>query len=132
MKKVAPPSWRRRQITHRVDGWVIDRYDEDQIALRIAEVLMPTPQPAAIASPTSRKLRMIAPHNVMKRTQNSSRKIARVLKHADVAHPTAELRHVLPLRGAWQVERGQLIPSRTPLEPDDDDRRPGGRRPATR
>jgi hypothetical protein len=34
-----PPGWRPHQITHRVDGWVIDPDDEDRIPARVAEMI---------------------------------------------------------------------------------------------
>ena len=37
--KAGPPGWRPHQITHRVDGGVIDPDDEDRIPARVAEMI---------------------------------------------------------------------------------------------
>jgi hypothetical protein len=35
----APPGWNPHQITHRVDGWIVDPADEDRIPAAVAEMI---------------------------------------------------------------------------------------------
>jgi hypothetical protein len=37
--KSGPPGWQPHQITHRIDGWVIDPDDEDRIPAAVAEMI---------------------------------------------------------------------------------------------
>lgn len=35
--KAAPPGWQPHEITHRVDGWLVDPYDEGRIPTSVAK-----------------------------------------------------------------------------------------------
>jgi hypothetical protein len=37
--KAGPPGWQQHQLTHRIDGWVIDPDDEDRIPTVVAEMI---------------------------------------------------------------------------------------------
>ena len=37
--KSGPPGWQPHQLTHRIDGWVIDPDDEDRIPAAVAEMI---------------------------------------------------------------------------------------------
>jgi hypothetical protein len=44
--KSAPPGWKRHQITHRVDGWIVDPANKRRIPAAVAEMIaraMPQP-----------------------------------------------------------------------------------------
>ncbi|UPK31752.1 hypothetical protein IVB18_25820 [Bradyrhizobium sp. 186] len=38
-KKAAPPDWAPHEITHRVDGWIIDPENKDRIPAAVAEMI---------------------------------------------------------------------------------------------
>jgi hypothetical protein len=38
-KKPSPPGWKPHQITHRIDGWVIDPENKDRIPAAVAEMI---------------------------------------------------------------------------------------------
>ena len=37
--KAWPPGWQPHQLTHRIDGWVIDPENEDRIPAAVAEMI---------------------------------------------------------------------------------------------
>jgi hypothetical protein len=37
--KAAPPGWAPHEITHRIDGWVIDPENENRIPAAVAEMI---------------------------------------------------------------------------------------------
>ncbi|MHC2415539.1 hypothetical protein ACVJGC_008130 [Bradyrhizobium diazoefficiens] len=37
--KAAPPGWQAHQITHRVDGWVVDPDDEGRIPAAVGKLI---------------------------------------------------------------------------------------------
>jgi|HubBroStandDraft_6_1064221.scaffolds.fasta_scaffold3127181_1 hypothetical protein len=84
MKKPAPPGWAPHQITHRVDGWLIDPEDEDRIPAAVAKMIVQAAPQLGGESVGDIKARMIARHNIMKRAQIRQRKFARMLKRANV------------------------------------------------
>lgn len=56
--KAARP-WQSHQITHRVDGWVIDPNEEDRIPAAVAEMIaraMPQPDDDTVAAIYARML----------------------------------------------------------------------------
>ena len=51
--KFAPPGWEPHQVTHRIDGWVVDPADEDRIPAAVAEMIaraMPQPGDDTVAA----------------------------------------------------------------------------------
>jgi hypothetical protein len=57
--KAAPPGWAPHEITHRIDGWVIDPKHEDRIPTAVAAMIaraMPQPGDSAIAVIRARML----------------------------------------------------------------------------
>jgi hypothetical protein len=51
--KAAPPGWTPDQITHRIDGWIVDPENEDRIPAAIAEMIaraMPRPNDNTVAA----------------------------------------------------------------------------------
>jgi hypothetical protein len=37
--KAGPPGWQSHQVTHRMDGWIVDPADEDRIPSVVAEMI---------------------------------------------------------------------------------------------
>jgi hypothetical protein len=37
--KAGPPGWQSHQVTHRIDGWIVDPADEDRIPSVVAEMI---------------------------------------------------------------------------------------------
>jgi hypothetical protein len=81
--KAAPPGWAPHQITHRIDGWVIDPDDEGRIPPAVAKMIVQAAPQLGGDSVADIKARMIARHNIMKRTQIRQRKFARMLKRTN-------------------------------------------------
>jgi hypothetical protein len=57
--KAAPPGWEPHQITHRIDGWVIDPENEARIPAAVAELIaraMPEPGDDTVAAIRARML----------------------------------------------------------------------------
>jgi hypothetical protein len=51
--KAAPPGWRPDQITHRIDGWIVDPENEGRVPAAVAEMIaraMPRPRNNTIAA----------------------------------------------------------------------------------
>jgi hypothetical protein len=78
--KAAPPGWAPHQVTNRVDGWIIDPDDEGRVPAAVAKMIVQAAPQLGGDSVRDIKARMIARHNIMKRTQIRQRKIARLLK----------------------------------------------------
>ncbi|MCK1502010.1 MULTISPECIES: hypothetical protein [unclassified Bradyrhizobium] len=57
--KAAPPGWEPHQITHRIDGWVIDPQNKDRILAAVAEMIaraMPQRGDGVVAASRARML----------------------------------------------------------------------------
>jgi len=57
--KSAPPGWKPHQITHRIDGWIVDPENEDRIPAAVAEMIaraMPQPSDNTVAAIRARML----------------------------------------------------------------------------
>lgn len=61
MKKAAPPGWSPHQITHRIDGYIVDPENEDRIPASVAEMIARAmPLPGGDDTVTAVKARMVA------------------------------------------------------------------------
>ena len=59
--KSAPPGWEPHQITHRIDGWIVDPENEDRIPVVVAELIaraMPQPDDGIVAAIRARMRRL--------------------------------------------------------------------------
>ncbi|QHP69820.1 hypothetical protein EI171_22495 [Bradyrhizobium sp. LCT2] len=57
--KAAPPGWQAHQITHRVDGWVIDPDDNGRVPAAVAKLIaraMPSLRGHSVADVRARML----------------------------------------------------------------------------
>jgi hypothetical protein len=57
--KAAPPGWQPHQVTHRVDGWIVDPENESRIPAAVAEMIaraMPQPGDNTVAANRGRML----------------------------------------------------------------------------
>jgi hypothetical protein len=79
--KNAPPGWEPHKLESRIDGWV--GYP-DRTPRAVAEIIADNMPQFGGDSVADIKARMIARHNMMKRTQIRQRKFARMLKRANV------------------------------------------------
>jgi hypothetical protein len=57
--KAAPPGWKPHQITHRIDGWIVDPENKDRIPAAVAEMIaraMPQPGDNTVSAIRARML----------------------------------------------------------------------------
>jgi hypothetical protein len=83
MKKSAPPGWSPHQITHRIDGYIVDPENENRIPASVAEMIARA-MPGGDDTVADIKARMHARQNMLTQQRRFRRVVNRM----------ASLRHV--------------------------------------
>jgi hypothetical protein len=66
MKKIAPPGWSPHQITHRIDGHIVDPENPDHVPSRVAALIRAARTGGDSISDV--RARMVARQHALKRT----------------------------------------------------------------
>jgi hypothetical protein len=72
VKKIAPPGWSPHQITHRIDGHIVDPENPDHVPSRVAALIRAAKSGDSIADV---RARMVARQHALERTLKRRRVI---------------------------------------------------------